>query len=121
MKTRDIINHRLRKCLNRPTAIAEVVSVLFFVSMGFWHVFWEGRSPETWAYRCGTAALVIVAGFDVVRYSRLSKKPVACPHCEKPLFPGHGWSRIPIEYKFCQACGASLDSEKHDGKLDETV
>ena len=115
MKTRDIINHRIRESLNRPSAIAEMMNTLFFVSMGFWHVFWEGRSPETWVYRCGMGAIVILAGLDVIRHSRLSKTPVVCPHCEKPLFLGRGWSRIPMEYRFCQACGASLETETYEG------
>jgi len=113
MKTRDIINHRIRKSLNRPTAIAQMVSVLFFVAMGFWHVFWEG--PETWVYHCGGGIIVIVSGLELISQSRLSKTPVVCPHCEKPLFLGLVWSRIPIEYKFCPACGASMESEKYDG------
>ena len=115
MTTRDIINHRIRESLNRPSAIAEMVTVLFFVSMGFWHVFWEGRGSETWVYRCGFGIITIVTGLEVIRDSRVSKTPVVCPHCEKPLFLGRGWSRIPIEYKFCPACGASMESEKYDG------
>lgn len=115
MKVRDTINQRLRESLNRPSAIAELVSVLFFLSMGFWHVFWEGRGPETWVYRIGMATIMIVFGFDIVRYSRPAKTPVVCPHCEKPLFLGQGWSRIPDDYKFCPACGASLESEDYGG------
>lgn len=115
MKARDIINHRIRASLNRPSDIAETVSVLFFVSMGFWHVFWEGHGSETWVYRCGSGIIAILAGLDVIRHLRLSKSPIVCPHCEKPLFLGRGWSRIPIEYQFCPACGASMESEKHDG------
>ena len=115
MKTRDIIDHRIRKPLNRPTEIAEMVCVLFFLSMGFWHFFLEGRGSETWVYRCGFGIIVIVTGLDAIRYSRLSKTPVVCPHCEKPLFLGRGWSRIPIECQFCPACGASMESEKDDG------
>lgn len=115
MKTRDIINHRIRETLNRPSAIAQMVCVLFFFSMGFWHAFWEGRGPETWVYRCGMGTIVILTDLDVISHSRLSKTPVVCPHCEKPLFLGWGWSRIPIEYKFCPACGASMESEKDDG------
>ena len=91
MKARDIINHRIRETLNRPSGIAQMVCVLFFFSMGFWHVFLEGRGPETWVYRCGAGIIVIVTGLEAIRESRHSKKPVVCPHCEKPLFLERGW------------------------------
>jgi len=111
MKTRDFVNHRLRKTLNGPIANLEGMVAVFFVSMGYWHVFWADSGPETWVYRCGAAGLVIVAGFDIIRYSRLSRFPIVCPHCENPLLLGRGWTRLPEEFKFCPSCGTSLDGE----------
>ena len=111
MKARDFVNHRFRKALNGPIAKLEVMVILYFVSMGFWHVFWADNGPETWVYRCGAAGLVIVAGFDIIRYSRLSKSPIECPHCEKPLLLRLGWTRLPNEFKYCPSCGTSMDGE----------
>ena len=111
MKARDFVNHRLRKTLNGPAAKLHVVVILFFVAMGYWHVFWVNSEPETWAYHCGYAALMILAGFDIVSYSRLSKMPIVCPHCEKPLLLGLGWTRLPNEFKFCPSCGTAMDGE----------
>jgi len=109
MKAREFIDQRIRSSLSRLTAIAANIVILFFLTMGFWHI-WN-LETESWIYRFGFAAITICTGLEVIHYSRLSKAPIVCPHCDKPLFLGRGWSRLPAEYKFCHACGASMESE----------
>jgi len=109
MKAREFIDQRIRSSLSRSTAIAANIVILFFLSMGLWHIF--NLETESWIYRFGFAAIVISTGLEAVHYSRRSKAPIVCPHCDKPLLLGRGWSRLPAEYKFCHACGASMESE----------
>lgn len=59
MNTRDVITHRIHESLNRPSDIAEMNSVMFSFSAGFWHASWEGRDPDTWECRRGMGTISI--------------------------------------------------------------